>query len=267
MRIKTALVAALLLLAIVVPARAGIRATIRIEVRATAEAPAREPDTTAAMARSLVQVMFPDGAVEMEWLAQDGAVRSEFHGRTMLLPQGGIVLARAGDTVSRVINPGDQTYFTVQALTATPVAPGSSAVRWEKAKPVPSGTFATIAGHRAEKMTMSWRMKLPVPEGRGLPAGVPDAITISGELWCTDDFKDAVNARDILAGNQMLAMLGIDVAGCSLPLRSVFQTSVMPGYEVRTAITSITEERLPEDLFRIPAGYREVPAPLPQFPK
>ncbi len=269
-RMKTA-AAAFLLLAVAIPAHAGLRATIRIEVRKAADTPgqqnAGQQERMAGIAASFVEMLFPGGSVDMDWLAQDDAVRTEFRGRTMLLPEGGIVLARAGDPVSRVIVPASQTYFTVQATTTGPVLPGNGTLRWQGPPPVRSGIFETIAGHRAEKVTISWRMKVPVPEGRTLPAGMPDSITMSGEVWCTDDFKDVAFSRAVLPGTQILAMMGVDVTGCPLPLRSSFEVSVLPGYQLLTTVTSITEEKLSPELFRIPEGYREVPAPLPQFPK
>ncbi len=266
MRMKTA-VLALLLLAVSLPAEAGVRALMRIEVRKVAGPSAGSQDPIAAFGAALVEAMFPDGAVQVEWLAQDGSLRTEFRGKTMLLPEGGIVVARAGDVVSRVINPTDQTYFTLQAMTATPTLPGGGALPWEKTTQVHTGVFETIAGHRAEKVTINWRMKLPGPEGQALPSGVPDALTVTGEMWCTDDFKDSEFGRAVRQGNQMLGLVGIDFSGCPLPLRSTIQMSMMPGYELVTSVSSITEERLPDDLFRIPAGYREVPAPLPKVPR
>ncbi len=228
--------------------------------------PATDP-MTAMAADSFRKTVLPEGSVEMEFVTDGQSVRSELHGPMSTLPKGSVVLFPAGQADGYVLNPGDKTYFVLKAPQAPPLPPGVTLPKPEVTVK-PSGTFETIAGVRAEKVNMSWRMPIPVPDGFQVPAGMPKEITMEFENYCSASFKMPAAVMRLMGGvAQSMQGLGIDALtkGCPFALRSRMRMSTMPGVELVSDITSVREDKPAPDLFKLPAGYREVPPPTPKM--
>ena len=51
-------------------------------------------------------------------------------------------------------------------------------------------------------------------------------------------------------------------AGGRFPLRIALRSSIMPGYEIRSEVTTIGSTAIDPSLFVVPAGYQKVQPPL-----
>jgi hypothetical protein len=51
-------------------------------------------------------------------------------------------------------------------------------------------------------------------------------------------------------------------AGGRFPLKIALRSSIMPGYEIRSEVTSIAPAPIDPALFAVPAGYQKVQAPV-----
>jgi hypothetical protein len=220
----------------------GVQIVARTELRAK-----RDAEPAGARPRWL-----PDGKAEMEYVTDGRSVRAVLHGRMAGQLDGTVSLSIAGDPDHYVLNPVDRTYWVAKPRPAG-TSPEGSATAVQR-----TNTFETIAGYRAEKMTLVYR-ELPPP-----PPGVaPMELRVELETWCTSQL-------DVPAGmvmNMALSFMNEATArefqkACPLVLRSVMRMSTMPGYEVTSVVTSIQKVSPSPDLFRVPPGYREVQRPL-----
>lgn len=244
----------------------------RLELQKVADAPAQDANGMMAMASDMLKKMLlPDGPVEMTTTTDGQSVRAETRGRWMTMPSGAIVLMRAGDkNLGYVLNPAEKTYYALK-LPEFPMLPPDMPKPEVGVKA--SGVFETIAGHRAERVDVSWRIAIPVPEGVEVPPGVPTEIGFQLDLWCAQDIKlrSPRNLANMEAAGAISAMMpgkAVDdlTKSCSFPLKERLRFSVMPEYEIRSTVTSIAEVPSSPDLFAIPAGYKEVPTPEFKFP-
>jgi hypothetical protein len=63
---------------------------------------------------------------------------------------------------------------------------------------------------------------------------------------------------------QSMPGFGIEdiMKACPFPLQQSMRMSMMPGYAIVSTVTSATEASPAPDLFKVPADYKEVPAPV-----
>jgi hypothetical protein len=254
-------------------ASAGQQFVVKMELQKTAAAPAQEGNNMFAMMGDMLkQTMLPDGTAEMTTTTDGRSVRTELRGRLLTMPSGSIMLAREGAPGGGyVLNPADKTYYAVKLDDVKmPELPGGMTMPKPEFSVKSSGTFEVIAGHRAERVDVSWRIAVPVPEGIELPPGFPTEVSLDLEQWCAPDIKlpAAGAVQSIGAIGKMLPGMGLDeiLKACSFPLRSRMRMSVIPGYEMLTSVTSITAVPTPPEMFAIPPGYKEVPMPTPKLP-
>lgn len=266
---RTALVVVGLVMAVAAPADAGLRAVIRFEVSRVA--PATPPGPAGAMmlagmGQVLLQMLAPNGPVEMVWLAEGGALRTEINNQMGFMPKGTVTLKRAGDALTYVLNPAERTYYTIALSSISARLPYGQVDATIK----PTGEVDTIAGRKAEKLQLHWRTPLPFAGGPNLPPGLPADIVMHGEIWYSDDFSRTDYGPMFEEANRSLEMLGITLGDRErgrFPMKSKLRISLIPDYEIRTTVVSIDEEDVADALFAIPAGYREVPAPATHVPR
>ncbi len=150
---------------------ADLRYTTRVDVRKTASAtagPVPEQVVTA------LQVLMPPGETRI-FVRADSMRIEQSAGTTstvaLIRPDGQFVLYPDSQTYARIPLPG-----------GVPTAPGQTlplAVRR-------TGEFATYFGLRAERVLVTMTLVLPVTP----PAGFPTTITLEGELWLADAYRD-----------------------------------------------------------------------------
>lgn len=233
------------------PVLAGLRATIRIEMRS----PTGPPGAPGGMPFG------PKGPIEMIWSTQDGVVRTEMLADMPGMPKGSVTLRKVGDASMYVINPAEQTYYIVKGGGPTRMPPPTS-VNVKR-----TGEFETIAGHRAEKVLLEARVPVPLPYGMQPPPGVPTDMQINGEIWTTDAFGDRPEYQLVLDElNKIGGFMPGPSAGKEIkfPLKMRLTMTMMMAMEVVSTVTAISEEKLPADQFVVPpAGFKEVQPPFP----
>jgi hypothetical protein len=251
----------------------GQQFVVKIDMQKAAGADAQDANNPLAMAGQMFrQMMLPDGAVEMAVMTDGQSVRTELRGRWLTMPSGTVMLKLAGQAnAGYVLNPADKTYYVLKTDAVTmPELPNGMTLPKPEVSVKPGGTFETIAGYRAEKVDVSWRMAIPIPEGVDVPPGLPTDVSLAIEMWCAPDLKmpEASGAMATSAIAKMMPGMGFDqiMNSCSFPLRSRMRLSMMPGYEMLTTVTPGGNQAPSPDLFKIPAGYKEVPMPAPRLP-
>ena len=212
----------------------------------------------AAFGEMMLQMIVPDGAVDMTALIGEQRARMEYAQETLGLPAGAVALVQpSGDLV--ILNPKNRTYTrtTAQEIAAMWRQLGADPVVTHKR----TNEFATIAGLRAERLTFEWNLAFPMtPEAKSaLPPGAPATMKMSGEIWVASDrFKQY--APMAFRSNSGLAALGMTkLLQEGVVLRSILRSPSFGAQEIETVVTSISEEPAPAAAFEIPAGYKLVP--------
>jgi hypothetical protein len=123
-----------------------------------------------------------------------------------------------------------------------------------------TGQFATVAGLRTERSTYQLSIDLPIPTNLPLPPDFPRTLTMDGEMWISDQYKE-YGALIAAAGNAAVSGLGLGV----LPedgfvVRQITRNPLL-GYEVELTVSDIQD--VPDDpaAFTIPSDFREVAPP------
>ncbi|MCC7009266.1 MAG: hypothetical protein IT184_10645 [Acidobacteria bacterium] len=236
----------------VAPLRADLQYTLKTEAHASTVKPAAAPNPLFTMLSSLVLGMIaPPGGTEMTVTVGDRGTRVDYPRAFAIVPAGGAVIVRPdGSTI--VVNPPARTFWKAPKLdgTAGGITPD---VRVQR-----TGTFATIAGVRAEHADVEIRMPLPAG-GAALP-GLPAELTMAGDAWFSDAHKRY--ARPSGALSALAGSLGIDgVANAGFLMRSVLRSELFGPQELESVVTAIREVDVPADTFEVPAGFTEVPPP------
>jgi hypothetical protein len=207
----------------------------------------------------LTQLLTPEGPVDIHYLIAGDQTRAEVQGRLATLPKGSIVLQRMGEEQIRVLNPANKTWYEIPASQNLGVLLGAPDVTIE-----PTNEKTMIAGHRADRYKFSQVLQVPVPEGTTLPPDFPKELQLSGDLWSTDAYSGAGYAGVFKTLQAFAAIPGVEAltAGGRFPLRIALRSSIMPGYEIRSEVTSIAPAPIDPALFAVPAGYQKVQAPV-----
>lgn len=250
--VRRFLSAALLLVIATAPVAAELRYTTHVETR-KAE-PAQPVDPMMGMIGAMLASRFPSG--DMKTTVGDGGTRVEFVNALGPVPAGGVMLMRSGSTV--ILNPADHTYWTARAPAA--LVPGSTAPVITTKR---TGESETIAGLRTERVTFGLSMNLPLPAGVQLPPGLPTTFTMDGDMWVADQFKAYASSLNAIA-NTLFPGIGIGgLAQDGLVVRQVTRSPMFGGNELVFSVSDVVEGPITAELFQIPAGYTEVPAPGP----
>jgi len=207
----------------------------------------------------LMQLLTPEGPVDIQYIIAGEQTRADVQGRLATLPRGSVVLQKMGDESIRVINPGNKTWYDIPASQNLGVLLGTPDVTIE-----PTGETATIAGQRAQRFRFSETLRVPVPEGTTLPPEFPTEIQLTGDLWSTDAYSGAGYAGVFKTLQAFAAIPGVEAltAGGRFPLRIALRSPVMPGYEIRSEVTSIGPATAEASLFTVPSDYQKVQPPV-----
>src|SRR5262245_90996 len=122
----------------------GLKATIRISV-VKLDVPAvrdvEKPPPYGNFGPLLMQLLTPEGPVDMQYTIAGGETRADVLGRLATLPKGTIVLQRVGDEAIKVLDPSNKTWYELPTSQNLGVLLGVPDVTIE-----PAGETATIAG-------------------------------------------------------------------------------------------------------------------------
>jgi hypothetical protein len=247
------------------PGGTGFRFVYLLKTQRNNTASPADPIATSA-AENFRKAVLPEGSVEMEFVTDGQSVRTELHGPMSGLPKGSVVVFPTGQPAGYVLNPAEKTYFVLRPPQLPPMPPGTSLPK-PAVSVKPSGTFETIAGLQAEKINMSWSMPMPLPPGAEVQPGMPKDISMEYENWCVRDITMPAAVMRLMNGaEQSMQGLGLEAftKACPFAVRSRMRMSTMPGVDLLSEVTSLRRDTPSPDLFKLPAGYTEVPSPTPK---
>lgn len=264
----------LVLVALVAPLSAELKVTSKMSVRAVPGAAPATDMMSQMMGPMMLQVFGGTDGVEMVTTShEDGRTRIEYKTPFMGMPAGSIMLMRA-DGTSVGYDPKGGTWWKVPgAADMPPEAAAMMAQMKPEITTKRTGQFETIAGLKSEKVTMSMRMAIPLPpEAAQLPpefrAMIPEAFIFEGDTWIADSHSKYTKAMAKAMGTGAMAQFGFDKLIDSLPgvtMKQVMRMNMLAGYEMLTVVSSIAEEDMPDTVFNLPTGLKEIPMPTPQI--
>lgn len=251
------------------PLRAELKVTGRMVARQVAGAPAGN-DVIAAMIGPMITETFggPEGIEMSVTLHEDGRARTDYANSYLGMPAGSVVIQRA-DGTSVGFDPKTQTWWKM----VDPLADPKAAEMLAQAKPEVAtrrtGEFATVAGFKAEQVSLTMQMALPLPpEAAQLPpqllAMIPKDIRVDGRVWVTQDHAKYAKAMTRAFVQGPLLTIGLDKPVSDLKalmVRSVMTVSLAAGWELETLASKVVEEDVPDTVFDVPAGFKEIPMP------
>lgn len=261
----------LVLVALVAPLSAELKVTTKMSVR---QVPGAAPATdmmSQMMGPMMLQMFGGTDGVEMVTIShEDGRTRTEYKTAFTGMPAGSVVLMRA-DGTSVGFDAKAGTWWKIPGLADMP--PEAAAMMAQMTPEITTkktGQFETIAGQRAEKVTMSMRMPIPLPAEvpAEMRAMLPEAFIFDGDMWIAGTFSKYTKAmaKSMTAG--AMAQFGFDKLMNDLqgfPVKQVMRMNLLAGYEMETLVLSIVEEDTPDALFVMPTGLKEIPMPTPQI--
>jgi hypothetical protein len=251
------------------PLRAELKVTSKMVARQVANAPAGN-DMLAAMVGPMLTQMYggAEGVDMVVTMNEDGRMRTDYVGAFAGMPAGAVVIMHV-DGTSVGFDAKAQTWWKMTNTMADPTAAAMLAQMKPEVTTKRTGEFATIAGLKAERVSMMMSMPIPMPAGaESLPpqvlAMIPSEIRVDGDTWVAQVHEKytktmaKVLAQGPMAGMGLEKMLG-DLKGLSV--RQVMRLSMLAGYELETLVSKVVEEDVPDSVFDVPAGYKEIPMP------
>ncbi len=236
------------------PLAAELKYTVRMEARKVATAVAIDPKLTA-LGTKILQAVAPGGSVEMTVIAGGRVARVTWSKAIPGIPAGVALVLRA-DGNKFLIDPARRVYWRagVPNLYALPASDRPVV------KHAPGIGPEMVAGLPATGSSVE--ITIPFAEALNgmMVAGTPTEIPLTGEVWVTDSL--AGYATPQLRSIHGLAVMGLDVAPLGrMVLRQVLRGPLFGDIELESIVIAIAEEDLPDTLFVVPTGFKEVPAP------
>lgn len=255
------------------PLGAELKVTSKMSARAIPGAPAGGDMMSAMMGPMLTQMFGGTEGIEVTaTINEDGRMRADYPSGFAGMPAGAVVITRV-DGTSVGYDATAKTWWKMVDPSSQPGMAEMMAQMKPEVSTKRTGEFATVAGLKAERVTMNMRMAIPMPPGsENLPAEVlamiPKEIKADGDMWVAG--VHAKYARSIakamtagpMAGMGLDKILG-DLQG--LTVRQVMRMSLLAGHELETLVTKIVEEDVADSVFDVPAGFKEIPMPTPSI--
>ncbi|MEO8071420.1 MAG: hypothetical protein ABI652_08455 [Acidobacteriota bacterium] len=258
MTIKTSIGPALLLALLAAPAAADLKYTARVSARASTVpmATVATPNPFLAMIASLiVSTVAPADGLDTTASVSASGTRTDYRQAFAMVPAGGALIARA-DGTTVILDPAAKTYSRVPRVDGAALGGVTPKMTFKH-----TGEFVTIAGARAERLTIETRIALPVPGGAARPAGMPAEVIVTGDVWVAERYK---NYAELMARSTgVISAFGLDrLASEGLVMRSIMRGELFGDREIETVITQLSEEPVPVGSYDIPAGFTEAAAPI-----
>ncbi len=251
------------------PLRAELKVTGKMVARQVAGAPAGN-DMLAAMIGPMISQTFggPEGVEMGVTLHEDGRIRTDYAASFLGMPAGSVVVQRP-DGTSVGFDPKTQTWWKMVDPMADPKAVEMLAQVKPEVASKRTGEFATIAGLKAEQVSLTMQMAVPLPpEAAQLPpqllAMIPKEIQVDGRVWMVKEYSKYAPGMTKAFVQGPLATIGLDKRVNDLQglmVRLVMKVSLLAGWELETVVSKVIEEDVPDTAFDVPAGFKEVPMP------
>ena len=242
--LKTSFLCFTLFLFVTSSVSAELRFTMRTETRKTKSSEPPDPFFTK-FGEMFATAVAPGGRAETVFIVGDERVRVELGAAIGGLPAGTVILRQA-DGSTFILNPTDRTYrkTTLETRTNGLAAADVSSKR--------TGEFATIAGVRAERVTLAATFdfsKAPQPA-----PGFPTKVTLDWQLWVADRFKMPPSMMAVM--NPAIQLLGLQkYIQDGLVMRQILRSPLLGGYELESRIVEFSERPVPPQLFEVPGDY------------
>ena len=256
-----------------VPLRAELKVNAKSVARQVAGAPAGN-DMMAALVGPMITEVYggPEGVEMTMTVHEDGRVRTDYAASFMGMPPGAVVIQRLDGTAVG-FDAKNQTWWKM----VDPLQDPKAVEMLSKTKPEVtgkrSGEFATVTGLKAERVTITIQMALPLPpEAAQLPpqllAMIPKEIKADGTAWLADSHTKYKAGMTKAFVTGPLSVIGLDKPINELQgllVRFVMTLSLAPGWEIEMLASKVMEEDVPDTVFDLPAGYKEIPMPTPNI--
>jgi hypothetical protein len=251
---------------------ADLKVTSKMSVRAVPGAAPATDMMSQMMGPMMLQLFGGTAGVEMvQTLNADGRTRIEYRSAFAGMPAGAVIITRA-DGTSVGFDAKAGTWWKMPSLADMPAEQAAILAQMKpEVTTRKTGQFETVAGFKAEKVTLSMRMPIPLPpEAAQLPAEflamMPREFIFEGDSWVTPQFDKYMKALMKTAMAGPLAQFGFDKLMTDLggfAVKQVMRMNLLAGYEMETVVISAVEEAVPASAFDVPAGLKEVPMPTP----
>ena len=253
------------------PLSAELKVTSKMTARQVAGAPAGN-DMMAAMVGPMITQMYggPEGVDMTVTMHEDGRLRTDYPKGFAGMPAGAVVLMRA-DGSSVGFDDKAKTWWKMGSPMDDPNAKAMLAQLKPQVTTKRTGEFATVAGLKAERVSMTMVMGIPLPPGaENMPpemmAMIPKEIRVEGDSWVAPVHAKYTKSMTKVLAQGPLAGVGIDKVlndMQGLNVRQVMRMSMLAGWELETLVTQVGEEDVPDSVFELPTGYKEIPMPTP----
>ena len=270
---RRAVAAAVVLALSAVPLRAELKVNAKSVARQVAGAAAGNDMLAGVVGPMITEVYGGPAGIEMTvTVHEDGRVRTDYATPFMGLPAGAVVIQRLDGTAVG-FDVKTQTWWKM----VDPLQDPKAVEMLSKSKPEVTakrtGEFATVTGLKAERATITMQMALSLPpEAAQLPpqllAMIPKEIKAEGTTWLADSHTKYKTGMTKAFVTGPLSLIGLDKPINELQgllVRFVATLSLAPGWEIETVASKVAEEDVPDTVFDLPAGYKEIPMPTPNI--
>jgi hypothetical protein len=253
------------------PLSAELKFTSKMSAKAIPGA-APSTDMMAAMIGPMMLQLFggTEGIEMTTTIHEDGRMRVEYGAEFAGMPAGTVQVTRADGTAFGYDSKA-RTWWKVEIGGADAEMTAMLAQMKPEVTTKRTGEFTTVAGLRAERVSLLMVMPIPLPDGVDqlppeLLAMIPKEIRMEGDSWLSDAHAKYTKGMARVLSQGPLASMGLDkmMGGIEgLSVRQVMRMSMLAGYELETLMLKVAEEDVPDSVFDMPTGYKEIPMPTP----
>ncbi|HYN07433.1 MAG TPA: hypothetical protein VES67_08595 [Vicinamibacterales bacterium] len=221
---------------------------------------AAAPSDWSALVSQLAGQVIPAGGVDHVVLVSDKAMLMEQKQPFAGMAGGVLTLFREGQQFG--IDPASKTFWKIRPFTDSELQ--ATAASKPDVKVTRTGEVQTINGMRAERVTTVITLKMPRDAAGTTFPGFPTEPAMTFDVWVTDAVKVPAGWVPLI-DQKVLAQLGIahvqDFTDKKLLVRAVVKLNLIPDFEIVMTVRDLTTEPVPDSVFEIPAGYKEIPPP------
>ena len=241
--LKTLFLCVALFLSAASSVSAELRFTMRTETRKAKVSEPANPFFTK-FGEMFATAVAPGGKAETVFIVGEERIRVELGAAIGGLPNGTVIIRQA-DGSTFILNPAERTYrkTTLESRTNGLPAAEVSSKR--------TGQFATIAGVRAERITLTaifdFSAKAPAP-------GFPTKLALDWQLWVADRYKMPSSMMAVV--NPAIQLLGLQkYVQDGLVMRQILRSPLLGGYELESRVVEFSDRPLSAQLFEVPPDY------------
>lgn len=220
------------------------------------------PNDWSRFAAQLARQAVPPGGVDQTVIISAKASRIEQHQAFVGMPAGIVTLFRGDEEFG--YDPAAQTFWKqpprLRADELSEVVTTKPDIKVDR-----TGRFETIDGMRAERVTTTMTMPMPKDAAAAPIPDLPPNLVVTMDAWVTDAWKIPGDGKVPLLDQKLFAELGIahvaQLTDNRFPVRLAVRMNLITGIEMVVTIKNVAQTQVPDSVFEIPAGFKEVPPP------